>query len=147
MNASTLRHKARYAMRCACVAPTWHQAIATSPYALVKQQPRYCVREPGSLPAHQSGMLLELGGTPVLGICPSRTLAAPVLALFRLLSCTSPGHHASLISVLRRLQRRWRSFWRYSRNRITMAWTPLSAGHSTPGASPLCQSHSASAAT
>ena len=53
-------------------------------------------------------------------------------SLFRLFSCTSPGHHASLGWLLQSLQRRWRSFWWLSRNRPSMAWTrrPLAIGAS-----------------
>jgi len=42
---------------------------------------------------------------------------AVLLAGSERLQCTSPGHHAAPGSLLQRLQRRWRSFWRHSRNK------------------------------
>jgi hypothetical protein len=132
MNAPALRHSAWYAITCCCVVQSWHQA--RSPHALANSNratlsanlgPRLLI----NLAYCLSWWRCRFGPLPILPwpcrrACPS---------LFRLFSCTSPGHHASPGCVLQRLQRRWRSFWRYSRNRPAMAWTPPPASHRRSG--------------
>jgi hypothetical protein len=59
-----------------------------------KQEPRCCVREPGSsLPIN----LLGLVAFPLWAFAhlPWSYLRRACPSLFRLLSCTSPGHHAA----------------------------------------------------
>ena len=134
-------------------------AIAALSPGITQLTTRALVQEPSSSsrgPGSPSGpvSLINLA----YSLCRWRSCIGPspmeplprLLAGSERLQCTSPGHHAAPGSRLQSLQRRWRSFWWHSRNKLrwqgprarpTTCW-PLEAGQSTS-----CPSHFASAAT
>lgn len=147
-----LRHMAWYAIRChCCVQSSHHAAYHICPRAGAEQLlPRSWLLVYSSW-SHQSGIQRSLVAFPFWAIAHRAPAVSPrLLAGSERLQCTSPGHHAAPGSRLQRLQRRWRSFWWLSRNKLRWqgpTHAPPPAGHSRAGQSTSCPSHFASAAT